>query len=49
MRLNVQKSSVMWFSPKRASDVVCPPVLVNGSPLQEVETQGIINCNGVLN
>jgi len=36
MRLKIQKSSVMWFSPKKASDVVCPPVLVDGNPLQEV-------------
>ena len=39
LTVTVQKSSVMWFSLKRASDVVCPPVLVNGSSLQEVETQ----------
>ena len=29
----------MWFCQKQASDSTCPPVFVNGSPLQEVETQ----------
>jgi len=48
MRLNIQKSSVMWFSPKRASVAVCPTVLIDGNLLQEVETQrylGIIFDN----
>ena len=48
MRLNVQKSGVIWFSPKRPSDAVGPPILVNDSPLKEVETQkylGIISDN----
>ena len=39
MRLNVQKSSVMWFSSKRASDVTCSPILIDDSPLHHVETQ----------
>ena len=39
MKLNVQKSSVMWFCPKKASGSACPPVIVNENPLQEVETQ----------
>ena len=29
----------MWFCPKKASGSACPPVLVSGNPLQEVETQ----------
>ena len=49
MRLNVQKSAgVIWFAPKRPSDVVGPPILVNDSLLKEVETQkylGIIFDN----
>ena len=42
MKSNVQKSSVMWFCPKKASGSACPPVIVNGNPLQEVETQKYI-------
>ena len=30
MRLNVKKSSIMWFSPKQASSVALPPILVDG-------------------
>jgi len=48
IRLNIQKSSIMWFSLKRASVAVCPPVLIYGDPLQEMETQrylGIIFDN----
>ena len=46
MSLNVQKSSDLctWFSLKQASDVVCPPVLVNGSLLQNMETQKYLHC-----
>ena len=46
MRLHVQKSSVMWFSPKKVSTSIS--ILVNGNPLQEVEAQkylGIIFDN----
>ena len=39
MRLNVQISSVMWFSSKRASDVTCSPILIDGSLLHHVEMQ----------
>ena len=39
IRFNVQKSSVMWFCPKKASGSACPPVLVSGNPPQELETQ----------
>ena len=48
MRLNAQKSSIMWFSSKRAADVSCLPISINGSPLHHVETQkylGIIFDN----
>ena len=39
MRLNVKKSSIMWFTPKQASSVVLPPILVDGYQLQNVEKQ----------
>ena len=42
MRLNVQKSSVMWFSSKQASDVTCYPIFIDGSSLHHVKTQKYI-------
>ena len=39
MRLNITKSSLMWFKSKRGSGVPHPPVFVNDHLLQEVEEQ----------
>ena len=39
MRLNVKKSSIMWFSPKQASSVVLPPILVDGYQFQNIDKQ----------
>ena len=39
MRLNVTKSSLMWFKSKRGSGVPHPPIYIDGHLLQEVEEQ----------
>lgn len=40
MKLNINKSGVMWFEPKqRVSSALHPPIVVDGHQLQEVEQQ----------
>ena len=39
MRLNVTKSSLMWFKSKHGSGVPHPPIYIDGHLLQEVEEQ----------
>ena len=39
MRLNITKSSLMWFKSKQGCGVPHPPVFINGHLLQEVEEQ----------
>ena len=38
MKLNIAKSSLMWFKPKRGVSAH-PPVFIGGCQLQEVEEQ----------
>ena len=39
MKLNITKSSIMWFKPKHGLGTSHSPVLIDGQPLQEVEEQ----------
>ena len=39
MKLNITKSSLMWFKPKRDPSTSPPPVFIDGQQLQEVEEQ----------
>ena len=39
MQFNIKKSSVMWFSTKSCNAVVQPQVLIDGTPLSEVDKQ----------
>ena len=39
MQFNIKKSSVMWFSTKSHNAVVQPQVLIDKTPLLQVNTQ----------
>ena len=39
MKLNITKSSIMWFKPKHGPGTSHSPVIIDGQPLQEVEEQ----------
>ena len=39
MKLNITKSNLMWFKPKRDPGMSPPPVLIDGQQLPEVEEQ----------
>ena len=42
MQVNVKKSSVMWLSVKSCkSSTVVPPILLEGTPLENVDQQNI--------
>ena len=39
MQFNIKKSSVMWFSTKSCNAVLQPQVLIDGTPLSQVDKQ----------
>jgi len=43
MKLNINKSSAMWFTPKSSTNISCPAVFVDGNQLQEVDHQNYLD------
>ena len=41
LKLNINKSSVLWFTPKSPQNVSCPSIIVNDNQLKKLTTKDI--------
>ena len=43
MKLNINKSSIMWFTPKILQNISCPAIFMDDNKLQEVDHQNYLS------